>query len=295
MDFKQFCNDNNIETASHSDRHHQDNWTHIACPFCMGNAGHHLGYNIEDDFFCCWRCGFKNHYEVVRMLLDCSFSVAKDLLGNYGSTKIKSFRKEKTKQILKNIELPKSAGALTKRHIKYLEKRNFDAEKLQLLWGLKGTGITGPDKFRIIAPIYYRNKLVSYQGRDVTNKQGLKYKTCEKEKESIFHKHIVFGYDCIPEDSVVICEGIFDVFRLGYGAVATFGIKFLPEQINLLSEFKNHFILYDSDPQAQKQAKKMANQLSAFSNNIEIIQLESGDPADMKQKEADELMRELLN
>ena len=39
----------------------------------------------------------------------------------------------------------------------------------------------GKYKNRIIIPIYYNNKLVSYHSRDITNKSKIKAKACEQE------------------------------------------------------------------------------------------------------------------
>ena len=97
-------------------------------------------------------------------------------------------------------------------------------------------------------------------------------------------------------DSVVVVEGITDAWRLGPGAVATFGIQFTLMQVILLRQFESKYIMFDSaDPQAIKQAEKLADYLSGFPGHVEIIETHCGDPAELTQKEADALMGELLS
>ena len=87
-------------------------------------------------------------------------------------------------------------------------------------------------------------------------------------------------------------EGIADAWRLGPGAVATFGIKYTPQQITALKSFKRVSLLYDTDDEAMKQANKLAYALAPFCT-VEILGLFEGDPADLPQSEADKLMRSL--
>ncbi len=45
--------------------------------------------------------------------------------------------------------------------------RNFDPNYLVSEWGLLSTGVLGEFKFRILAPVYFKGQLVSYQCRDL--------------------------------------------------------------------------------------------------------------------------------
>jgi len=67
--------------------------------------------------------------------------------------------------------------------------------------------------------------------------------------------------------------------------------------VRLILAFKRIFILYDSeaqDPQAGEQARKLANSLTDGRRQVEIIELAEGDPGEMDQKDADNLMGDLL-
>jgi hypothetical protein len=196
-------------------------------------------------------------------------------------------------------KLPKEAESLTPLCRRYLEGRRFNPDKLSRLWGLKGVGPLGLYRFRIIAPITYHGQVVSFQARDATDRAELRYRACPKDQEARDHKECLYGLDAVPGDRAVVTEGITDVWRLGPGAVATFGVQFSLTQVALLQDFSRVSVLFDSgkeDPEAPKQARKLALMLNAFNVETETVELNAGgDPGKLDQKEADEIMRELLS
>ena len=162
------------------------------------------------------------------------------------------------------------------------------------VWGLLGTGPIGEYKFRIVAPIEFEGRLVSYQCRDITGRAALPYLACAQENEVRDHKHCLYGMDLVPGHSVVIVEGIADVWRLGPGAIATFGIGYTTEQVDLMRRWKRRFVLFDSaDPQALEKAEQLADMLSGFGGWTEILEIDSSDPGAMDQEDANDLMKEL--
>ena len=184
-------------------------------------------------------------------------------------------------------------------HRKYILSRGYSPKKIQKVWGqLYGTGFYGAYKYRLIIPIIFNGKLISYQGRDITGKQELRYKNCPKPQEVKHIKDVVYGYDqAYGGDSVVVCEGVMDVWRLGPGSVATFGIDYTRKQVMLIGRsFKNRFIFYDSaDRQALVQANKLAESLSIYPGKIEVIKCtESDDPGELSDSSAKKIMKELL-
>lgn len=294
-----FYKDFHIDFADSGHKRTRPGWVQIHCPFCIGSRGYHLGHHIDTGAYSCWRCGKHSQVDVVKAMLNCGTSEAFRTIKEYSDSgrggKTSSQGKEKRSKRKKTCVLPEGTGELTKRHRKYLEGRKFDPDKLVELWGLKGTGIVGRYKNRIIAPIMFDGELVSYQGRDITNKHELKYKACSQENEVIEHQTIVYGLDFVVGDVCIIVEGIADVWRLGYGAVSCFGTAYTLNQVNLIAErMKKVFILFDADePNAIKQANKLACALSARGLEVELLELEEGDPGEMPQVEADKLMEEL--
>lgn len=228
----------------------------------------------------------------------CSGFEAKRIILEYGGEKTRPLLKQNSPVQVgkrKRVDFPLGTVELQPKHRDYLIGRNFDPDLLERIYGLKGTGPLGDYKFRIIAPVILDGKMVSYQGRDVTGKSDLRYKACPLDLEVIHHKHTLYGVDLVKGGSVVVVEGITDVWRLGPGAVATFGTGFTKQQANMIMQkFKRVYLLFDPEPKAQQVAEELSWVLSNVGVESYIIDLGSGtDPGDMKQDDADNLMKEL--
>lgn len=302
IDIEKLYRDYSIEYNTTDPKHSQAGWIQIRCPFCTGNPGWHLGYNKKEGFWNCWRCGGKQNTLVVQTLLNLPRNEARKILLSY---RLRYSHEEKGgKETFRpsSIQLPFSTDVMELRHRDYLmNKRNFNPESLEKEWGLLGTGPHGDYKFRVIAPIFYKGNLVSYQGRDITEKSDLKYKACREEEEIIPHKSLLYGIDnALKADGFngkgIIVEGITDVWRIGPGAVATFGIKFTRNQVRLIRDyFPSRSILFDSsDSEAIKQANKLASELEAWPGETELIELDAKDPAELSPQDAQELRKLLL-
>lgn len=291
-----FYTDNHIENADSGSKHTREGWINIHCPFCRGND-YHLGFSLSTGAYKCWKCGNHSQLEVIKTLLNCAWGEADAIQKSYESKIRPSKRAELSAQGKTHATVcnwPVGTNDLSERGINYLVGRKYDAELLKAEWGLRETGHLGAYKFRIIAPIMINGVMVSYQGRDVTGLSGMKYKACRQENEVMEHQTVVYGLDQAKGEACIVVEGIADVWRLGPGAVCCFGIAFTLAQINMLADkFKTVYVLFDAEEQAQKQAREMAVLLSARGVNVELLELEHGDPGEMTQKEADELMEEL--
>lgn len=298
IDFERFCSDYRIDCATSGNSHCAPGWIQVHCPFCPGVPDYHLGVAPKSFAANCWRCGKKSLRDVISELTGVTKQEAGRILDKYSSGK-KEIRKGRIalgKQKADKCILPAGTGPLTDRHKTYLINRGYDPEELERIWGIKGTGPIGGYKFRIIAPIYLNGVLVSYQGRDITDKAPLRYKACPKEEEVIDHQQIVYGLDLIEGDTAVIVEGLFDAWRLGPGALSTFGTSFTLAQALLLSRnIKKAFLLFDSEIAAQIEAEKLGNMLAVFGVEIEIVEMVKRgiDPGDLSPKEAQAIMKEL--
>jgi hypothetical protein len=299
FDFLLFCDEHRIPYYTEGHKHTQVGWAQVPCPFCSGTEGLHLGFNIEGGFFNCWRCGWHPALDVIIELLHVPFKDAQQLLKQYGSNDIvaQTFKGRTSLEAKKgSVKLPTGLMPLSKPHRKYLRERGFDPYELANKWDLMGTGPIGDYKFRIIAPIKLNGRIVSYQGRDTTGKQLLRYKACRKEDELIAHQNIVYGFDHIEGDTGVVVEGITDVWRLGFGSCGTFGIDFTPSQIRLMKTIPRWKVVFDPESQARMRAISLARCLGTLGCDVEKVELEGvGDPAELDQEDADELMKELLS
>jgi DNA primase len=195
--------------------------------------------------------------------------------------------------------MPSYTEPMGSNHRQYLIRRGFDPDELGKLWNLVGTGpiskLDGLDfKHRIIIPIVWDQKEVSFTSRDITNKHPLRYITCPKDRELIHHKEIIYGRQEYWKDIGICVEGPTDVWRLGVNSFATFGIKYIPQQVRIIAKtFKRVAVVYDDDPQAVVQAKKLVADLrfrgvDAF--HVPIV----GDPGGMKQEDANYLIKQII-
>lgn len=264
-------------------------WVNVECVFC-DDPSNHLGFS-EEGACVCWRCGGHSTSEAILILTGQDWDkIQVSYQGGAGT-----HRHNQTQAAPPSLlALPVGTKPMADVHRQYLERRNFDPDKLVRLYGLQGTGIIGPYKFRIIVPILQRGRLVSFQGRDYTGRSDLRYKTCEKEKEIVFHKHLLYNADAIPGTDVVVVEGVTDVWRLGAGSVATFGTGFTQEQVIILAGYRRVFLLYDGEDAAMIRAEKLARAISGLGAEVELVILRSGDPAELKQDDANNLMKELI-
>ena len=279
-------------------------WLHIKCPFC-DDHGTHLGGNIENGAFNCWRCGPHDVVNVISKLLGISKGDAIRTANNYRDRRRPVANLEANKAVinaLKYVRLPSQCSrGIGRLQELYLEKRGFhDLEYLEDEWGLMSTGplsyIEDLDyRYRLLAPIYWDQKLVSFQARDATGKAKIRYMTCPKDCELIHHKHILYLHPDISDVGICV-EGIFDVWRLGVNAFATFGIEWTRQQLRqIASNFNQVLVLFDRGDQAQHQAEKLVSELKFRGVDCENISdaITTSDPADMTQKEADRFIKSL--
>lgn len=301
FDAVKFYQDYSIQYISSGHKHARPGWVQIKCPFCTGNPGWHLGFCTDDsnafaNRYICYRCGSHSISSVIKEIVSCSWHRAMTILNEYSNDLVIRSTVKSNVQIRRNtkLELPLGTKEMGPRHKNYLASRNFDPDKLEYIWSLKGTGPIGEYCHRIIIPIYFQNVLVSYQGRDITGlcEEQDKYRDCHKENEIISHKQILYGLDKIKKEIVLVVEGAADAWRMGEGCVATFGIKFKMAQAAILNQFKRVFILFDPEEQAQSQARKI--QALCSSTDVELIEWQGEeDPGEMSQDDADHLMKYL--
>lgn len=301
IDFKRICQDNSIPIIETGHHHCHDGWAQVHCPFCTdGRGGYHLGFNLNYGNFSCWRCGKLKPFKVLQAIFPTYTSKEiYDLINNNQIHKRGTIKKEATKRN-KTIQPPRGTKPLQKQHKRYLIKRGFKPRLLEEEWGLLGTDYSAHNDWawRIIIPITDRTgRIVSYQGRIITEGVKPKYKMSNKQKILIDQNTLLYGIDKVPKESVVIVEGVADVWRLGPGSVATFGIDWKKQQANILKNFKNCFIMFDcGDKNAAKRADELANFLSLYSRQVEVIEdFARGikDPAELSTTQAKKIMQRL--
>lgn len=298
MDIIQLYQDYKIQYQTEGHKHCRPGWVNTECPFCSGNSGVHLGAPLDGSRFYCWRCGWHPAEEVISKLLDTSKSKAKQIIKEYDGLVIAS-RQPIPKIRVKAHRLPSGTFPLLQQHTTYLEQRGFDPPRITREWGLLGTGpISLLDSIsynhRIVAPIFWDGKQVTFQARDITGKHPLKYLACPKERELIHHKHILYGKQEKWKGTGICVEGITDVWRLGEHSFCTFGIEFTPYQVRIIAkQFKRVAVVFDDETQAKKQARKLIAELGFRGVDAFPVDIQ-GDPGSMKDDDANHLLQSIL-
>lgn len=297
MDFRRLCADYGIPIATHGHRHFRSGWINVECPFCTGNPGYHLGFEEygSGTGFVCFRCGGKGGIRTIAALCRVSYNEAKSIIEEYGGRPYQvQIKRWKDWKFGESVDPPVDLHRVSVRGLKYLNERGFDAEQLARLWDIKMTGPVGRYKFRIYIPIKFQGYTVSFTCRSYVN-SDIRYLSCPSSQEKIPHKQILYGIDEVPNrNRIVVVEGCTDVWRLGPGAVATFGTKFTQSQLKLLSAFKRIVLVMDSDAAGASAWRKLAAQLEGFGIATFLHDLGGvEDAAALSQVEADYLMRTL--
>lgn len=304
MNIIKLYSDYSIPIAGEGHKHYREGWVNTRCPFCTGHEGYHLGYNLDKHYFKCWRCGWHSAPKVISKLLNLSKRETYQVLDRYSlgmPWRSLEYVQKKIQIGTKRHRFPDNTEPMRNRHRKYLESRGFDPTQLEKDWGLLGTspvsyldGINFSN--RIVIPISWDNKQVSFQTRAIKDREdGLRYITCPKAREIIEHKTILYGKQDDWTDSIICVEGVTDVWRFGSKySVSTFGISYTWAQVRLLCEyFRRVLIIYDNDPQGQIQADRLMFDLLMRHRWIDVKTIED-DPASMDSRTARSLVRKVF-
>jgi len=293
-----------IEFISDGNKHCTTGWVNTHCPFCQGSKNYHLGIPLDGKIAKCWRCGRHPIWQTLSKLSHTPEQTVREMAKLYvGMAPTQQNNKITIRR--KAFKLPSNVAPLLMAHEKYLSRRFFRADSLVRDWGLVGTGPVAKlgqadYKWRIIAPIIWEGKVVSFQGRAISDNVEPKYKACPIDREEKHHQHIVYAHpECDWGSPVIVVEGITDVWRIGKQAVAVFGIEYLMQQVRAIvrkkkaAEDDRVIVLFDDDPQAIIKGKQLEADLCFRGINArqEVIE---GDPGAMRQRDADKLVRKLM-
>lgn len=308
MNIIQLYEDYGIDYKTEGHKHCREGWVNIPCPFCTGNPGYHLGFPLDGFVFKCYRCGKHGVYEVISKLLSVSTKEAKQIVTQYSG----KIQKPVSKPVIKSIgfKLPSGLVDLQPPHRRYLTDRGFDPQYLRDNWEIMGTGPLSflsdgkkqiDYKHRIFIPIFWKGKMVSFQTRSIkknTEHGDLKYIACPKNREIIHHKDIIYAHrnwEKIRGETGIVVEGVTDVWKLGENAVATFGIEYKPKQVNILAKaYKRIAVVFDEEPQARRQAKKLVEELTLLGVDAWWVPIDQ-DPGSMTKEQARKLVNKIIH
>jgi hypothetical protein len=257
--------------------HARSGWTQVDCPYCSPHNGHfRLGFSLRHRGARCWKCGPVPAARAFAELARVPYGRARELLG--GLTPEGYAPKARG-----TLRRPPGTGPLKAAHELYLEGRGFDPGRLTRLWGVLGIGQQPHARaWSLYVPVTFGGREVSFTTRTVRAGAATgagRYNSAKPEEEEIPHRSLLYGEDEVPGSSVIVVEGVADVWAIGPGAVATFGTAVTPAQVGRIVRFPRRAVLFDSEPDAQRAADRLCELLAIFPGRTERLQLRSGKDA----------------
>lgn len=266
-------------------KHKRAGWIQIKdCPFC-GQSKYHLGYNIENQYFNCWSCGWHSVSDTLNLLGIKGFYI------NYNAhmtkTEIKKSRKT-TLDVTKFFKKPKKG--ITRYHANYLKSRGFtNIPKLIQQYELHYDAHNN-----IIIPIKLDGKIVSFISHDIKKKPKIaKYKAIKKQDEIVHHKDILYGIDSVYTDYVFLVEGILDCWKLGNESVALFGARLNSKQLILLKNkgIKTVVLMLDQDETGLQASMEIHDKLVSTGFDVLIVSdYGASDPAELDRDQVNSIL-----
>lgn len=256
----------------------------IDCPYCSSNTDKfRMGIATDLSRSNCWTCGIKNPLNVIADLLHQPYSVVKGLVSELELERIERL------PIQGKLTLPKGITKLIDPHIRYLHGRGFDVDELTRLWVVKGIGLSFSHPWCIFIPIYFQGEVVSWTTRSISDNGG-RYVNAKPTEEAVPLKGLIYGEDYLRSTCIVV-EGPTDVWRVGPGAVCTFGIVYTSSQVFRISKYPVRVLAFDAEEQAQKKARELCNALSVYPGKTYQVVIDSKDPGEATRKEIKRLRR----
>jgi len=207
----------------------------------------------------------------------CAYPDALAILAGFGGAVV-PIQPRHVREAVGSFMLPKEATAdYPPPHHRYLVGRGFDPDYIHQHYQVMSCYTTGQYRHRIIAPIFIDGVMVNFIARDITGLSERKYTMAPNTDAIRPGEDVLYNIDR-AQRSVAIVEGIFDVWRIGDGAVGLLGTALTEEKLLLLLQrgIERAFVIYDQD--ASSRAKEVANRVSKLIPHTENIWLPRGDP-----------------
>ena len=319
MDWPQFLSANGIQFVERGRNVSRGNIA-IPCPFCAGaDPSEHLNVSLSGRGFYCLRNRAHSGGEarLVQALLKCSYEQARAVVGggpaladDWHSRVMALAAPSWERPPPARLKWPAEFRQLDKRMTarpfwRYLLDRDYTPVQIGKLWQRWDMAYCakGPFHGRIIFPVYFEGRLVTWTGRAISSRATLRYKSLSPDFEKAAEEgtqqalgpisDYLLWWDYLLDcdaDTIVLCEGPFDALRLmtlGWtrGVVATCFFTAQPSaaQIDLLHEllprYRRRFLLLDRNTWAT--ATRVVTDLSAL--GVERLDLPSGvkDPGEL--------------
>jgi len=253
-------------------RHVRDGWVGVDCPWCGSHDKYHLGIPDGGGVAICWICGRHSLAELIHEIARTNWTESHRLAAR--ATVRVHHRKQSAPR--ERVRMPFKPEPLARIHKRYLRGRGFDPDIISELWGTQSTGPVGRYAWRLWIPVHQDGQLVSWTTRAVVDR-GLRYVHADPDMERMPIKSLLYGEDYVPGSIVIVCEGPTDAWRLGPGAVATFGTTWTEEQARRLERFPVRAICFDRQRRAQRSAWQLYRRLHGIGETYVVV-LDADDP-----------------
>jgi len=293
FDMESFCKDHGID-YSYEGKQISRGWMGLQDVVNKpSDTEYHLAWNIAGNYLNSWISGGMSLRSYLKTV--CPQTPYDTLMEQYGDEYQFIHRLEKRQNA---TQLDFNFEPLSEVAKQYLRRRNFDPDMLASKYGLRWGGIFGDWAFRIIIPIYFDGRVVSWQGRIIRDSPDIpRYLTLSIEKSLVDPKSVLFNEQNVKGDTAVVVEGPMNTFRWGDGAVASLGTSFTEEQVRRLATYKRVLILFDCEKTAQVKAHRLATRLAALGvPDVQVVDMEfSGDKdiAECNDEEIKEIKKKL--
>ncbi len=298
-----FLRENFIEYRDYGPNVSSNN-VNIRCPLCKNDPSFHMGINYNTGVFGCWRDPLHKGKNVAYLLskvtklpvskivrdLGLVTTLAKDdmakaleIVSGDNKQVYTEPRQNKTLTFKKSF-IPLFDSDINFRYIKpaidYLQARGFSRVVDMAKYYSLHYDYYGEWKYRIIFPIYYKNKLVTWVGRSINNNLKPKYKDLSKEESVIHCKDCLFDYDNLTKGGEVLCitEGVIDAAKVnmpnkGIRATCLFTKKATEQQLDLLYSLKGLFdkVLIVLDNDALSDAISLSEKLKPYIDACVVV------------------------
>ena len=280
MNILDLLNSNNIPHKQHGEHHHTTNgWIQIDCPYCSPNSSQwRLGINIHHHGANCWVCGPKY---LLHALTECGIN-SRDI----STLEVKRLGKTELVEQKRELIYPKAVCPMAHPHKEYIRSRGLNPLEIQKLWSVSGLGMNPQWPWSVFVPIHHHGKVVSWMLRSI-GEAGKRYHFAKKEESLMDVNQILYGEDYV-RDTIIVVEGVFDVWKIGPGACALFGNSFTDAQVYRIRKYPKRIICLDRD--AQYRAGNLCDLLSVFPGETMNVVLETGkDACEASPKELSQL------
>lgn len=279
-------------------RHVTANFVGVDCPWCSpGEGKFKLGIPVDGHGCSCWTCGPRPLADALIELTGRPWREVKRLLD---PLELEAHQRQPEKR--GKVKLPPGVGPMQEPHRRYLKGRGFDPDELERLWGLQGIGVARRLPWRLFVPVHdavqssmYQPAIASWTTRSISMSQrdGFRWLSARPDEEAVPLKTMLYG-ESLCRHAAIVVEGPSDAWRVGPGAVATFGLAATRQQVLRLTRFPIRVVAFDHEPKAQRAAERLCWLLEGFPGTTMRVELGAADPGCASKEEITELRKRFL-